>query len=380
MTLNIEPTSQRLASLDDNLTQLVKDIDILNSVNPLNYIQERDTFFANKYSQEPKFEYAKTSFDTHQAKRQLYQLPLEIIEDSDLQKLYSDVIQSYSDKLDQLSTIGTQEFMYNSLRYYGEPSVKDIANAHFILHLPTEDESHPEHDSQAIASYMQRFSAQHGYTSDIQVVDGMLANALVSGSRVKISQAACISTDELHALAHHELGVHLLTTLNGNQQPLNLLSLGCPANTNTQEGLAILCEYLSGHFSIKRLRTLALRVLAVESMIKERDFRHTFMLLKEQYKASDTLAFTITSRVYRGGGFTKDYLYLRGFREVLNAYDQLGDDFLLLLCGKTELKYLDVIRSLVKKGIFQAPRFISPALSNPMQTNPIHRYIVSALK
>ncbi|WP_031814374.1 tyrosine/phenylalanine carboxypeptidase domain-containing protein, partial [Vibrio parahaemolyticus] len=173
---------------------------------------------------------------------------------------------------------------------------------------------------------------------------------------------------------------HLLTTLNGRQQPLKVLSLGCPANTNTQEGLAILCEYLSGHFSIKRLRTLALRVLAVESMIKERDFRHTFMLLKEQYKASDVQAFTITSRVYRGGGLTKDYLYLRGFREVLNAYDKLGDDFSLLLCGKTELKYFDLIRSLVNKGIFTQPKFISPALSTPKQTNPIHRYIVSALK
>ncbi len=76
----------------------------------------------------------------------------------------------------------------------------------------------------------------------------------------------------------------------------------------------------------------------------------------------------------------KDYLYLRGFREVLNAYDQLGEDFYLLLCGKTELKYFELIRSLVGKGIFSRPDLISPALSKPQQTNPIHRYIVSALK
>ncbi|WP_337241285.1 tyrosine/phenylalanine carboxypeptidase domain-containing protein [Vibrio cholerae] len=52
----------------------------------------------------------------------------------------------------------------------------------------------------------------------------------------------------------------------------------------------------------------------------------------------------------------------------------------MLLCGKTELKYFDLIRSLVNKGIFTQPKFISPALSTPKQTNPIHRYIVSALK
>ncbi|EPB6519014.1 flavohemoglobin expression-modulating QEGLA motif protein [Vibrio parahaemolyticus] len=375
-----EPISSQLLAIDENLTQLVTDIDILSSVNPLNYAQERERFISNKYSQEPNFQYQKAPLDTHQSKRRLYELPLEHIEDTQLQKLYEDVIQSYADKLDQVNTIGTQEFLYNSLRYYGEPSAKDIANAHFILHLPTEEENKPEHDSRSIAHFMQSFADKNGYECEIQTLDGMLANALVSGSRVKINSAAHITTDELEALAHHEMGVHLLTTLNGRQQPLKVLSLGCPANTNTQEGLAILCEYLSGHFSIKRLRTLALRVLAVESMIKGRDFRHTFMLLKEQYKASDVQAFTITSRVYRGGGLTKDYLYLRGFREVLNAYDKLGNDFSLLLCGKTELKYFDLIRSLVNKGIFTQPKFISPALSTPKQTNPIHLYIVSALK
>ncbi|HHX8498923.1 flavohemoglobin expression-modulating QEGLA motif protein [Vibrio diabolicus] len=372
--------SDQLLAIDENLTQLVADIDILSSVNPLNYAQERERFIKNKYSQEPNFQYSTTNLDTHSAKRRLYELPLENIQDTELQRLYADVIQSYADKLDQVNTIGTQEFLYNSLRYYGEPSAKDIANAHFILHLPTEEEKEPQHDSRAIARFMQNFAQRNGYECEIQVLDGMLANALVSGSRVKINHAAYITTDELEALAHHEMGVHLLTTLNGRQQPLKVLSLGCPANTNTQEGLAILCEYLSGHFSIKRLRTLALRVLAVESMIKDRDFRHTFMLLKEQYKASDLQAFTTTARVYRGGGLTKDYLYLRGFREVLNAYDRLGDDFSLLLCGKTELKYFELIRSLVSKEIFTQPKFISPALSTPMQTNPIHRYIVSALK
>ncbi|EOX4933693.1 flavohemoglobin expression-modulating QEGLA motif protein [Vibrio sp. 1733] len=380
MTQLNDAISDQLLAIDENLTQLVADIDILSSVNPLNYAQERERFIKNKYSQEPNFQYSITNVDTHSAKRRLYELPLENIQDTQLQRLYADVIQSYADKLDQVNTIGTQEFLYNSLRYYGEPSAKDIANAHFILHLPTEEEKEPQHDSRAIARFMQNFALRNGYECEIQVLDGMLANALVSGSRVKINHAAYITTDELEALAHHEMGVHLLTTLNGRQQPLKVLSLGCPANTNTQEGLAILCEYLSGHFSIKRLRTLALRVLAVESMIKDRDFRHTFMLLKEQYKASDLQAFTTTARVYRGGGLTKDYLYLRGFREVLNAYDKLGDDFSLLLCGKTELKYFELIRSLVSKEIFTQPKFISPALSTPMQTNPIHRYIVSALK
>ena len=64
--------SEQLLTIDETLTQLVSDIDILSSVNPLNYAHEREKFIGNKYSQEPKFEYQAASFDTHQSKRRLY--------------------------------------------------------------------------------------------------------------------------------------------------------------------------------------------------------------------------------------------------------------------------------------------------------------------
>nr|WP_244292250.1 tyrosine/phenylalanine carboxypeptidase domain-containing protein [Vibrio cidicii] len=115
-------------------------------------------------------------------------------------------------------------------------------------------------------------------------------------------------------------------------------------------------------------------------MIKDRDFRNTFLLLKEQYKADDMTAFTITARVYRGGGYTKDYLYLRGFRQILNAYDDLGDDFNLLLAGKTEIRYFSAIKALVKDEILLPPKFISPAIAKPAQADPIYKFVANALK
>ncbi|MBD1556901.1 flavohemoglobin expression-modulating QEGLA motif protein [Vibrio sp. S9_S30] len=366
--------------IDEHLSSLVENIDILSSVTPLNYAEERQRFFDNRFSVEPSFTYKEQTFDVHQAKRDLYSLPIEKIDNEKLRLLYAEVIQSYADKLDQLSSIGGADFLYNSLRYYGEPSSKDVRNAHFLLHLPIEEDTSLHHDCNEIAAFMQQFCTEHGYVGEIEISTSMIANALVSGSKVKINAAASISTQEMHALAHHELGVHLLTTINARMQPLKLLSLGCPVNTTTQEGLAILCEFLSGHFSLKRLRTLALRVAAVESMITDRDFRRTFLLLKEQYKTDDMTAFTITSRVYRGGGYTKDYLYLSGFREILNAYDQLGDEFNLLLAGKTEIRYFSTIKALVEEGILLPPKLISPAIAKPALTDPIYKFVANALK
>ncbi|WP_407332839.1 flavohemoglobin expression-modulating QEGLA motif protein [Enterovibrio sp. 27052020O] len=366
--------------VDETLFSLVSGIEILNAVSPLNYKQQKTEFFKRHYSVEPSFVYRESAGNSFQLKRRLFNLPIENIEDPDLQKIYEDVIISYVDKIDQLQTIGSQDFLYNSLRYFGEPTEKDIRNATFILHLPDSEEDEEKMiDAKGIQSIMENFAQKEGYEYNLVIDDNMIANALVSGTSVKINSTANVPEIEAHALAHHELGVHLVTTLNGRKQPLKVLSLGCPVNTMTQEGMAILSEYLAGHLSIKRLKVLALRVLAVESMIKDKSFRHTFTMLKEEYDVDKNMAFTITARVFRGGGFTKDCLYLKGFHEVLNAFEQ-EKDFLNLLCGKTALMHLPQINRLVEKGIFLPPDLVTPSFLMPSDNDDIRRFITHAIK
>ena len=370
-----------LSSIDTQLHQLVKDIDILEAVKPLNYLQQRNAFFENHFSIEPRFIYADTSIDPFTLKRSLFNLPLEEIEDPDIYTLYLDVIDSYVDKIDQFKSIGSSEFLYDSLRYYGEPSEKDIRNAQFILHLPDNpDEQTGELlDAQAITEILAKMAVEENYSWQLQMDETMVANALVSGTKVRINSHAILSTIDAQALAHHELGVHLVTSLNAKAQPLQILSLGCPLNTMTQEGLAILSEYLSGNLSVKRLKTLALRVMAVNSMIEDKNFRTTFLLLKENYGVDDNLAYTITARVYRGGGYTKDHLYLKGFSMILSAYEQ-EKHFNHLLTGKTSLAYLPLISRLISKGILLEPEFITPAYRKPVANGAVSRFITHAIR
>jgi len=152
-----------------------------------------------------------------------------------------------------------------------------------------------------------------------------------------------------------------------------------PLNTLTQEGLAILCEYLSGCLSVKRLQKLALRVVAVNSMIKERSFKRTFSQLKDEYRVTDADAFTITTRVYRGGGFTKDYVYLQGFHKMLSAYES-ERDFDLLLSGKTSLDYLPSLSRIIGKGLLSSPERVSPALRMNLDIDPVQKFIAHAIK
>ena len=377
----MDRVTDEIKALDERLYSIVSDIDILNAVAPLNYREQKSAFFDSIFSQNPAFVYADRNINTFALKRSLFDLPIETFGDEDLVNLYRDVIESYVDKIDQYRSIGTPDFLYDSLRYYGEPSQKDIRNANFILHLPDELEGRDDCllSAPEIQAVMENFARREGYSYSIRLDDSMIANALVSGTVIKINSAARVSETEVNALANHELGVHLVTTLNARNQPLKILSMGCPVNTMTQEGLAILCEYLAGCMTLSRLKILALRVLAVESMIDEKDFKKTFLFLKEQYEVPDDQAFTITARVYRGGGFTKDYLYLQGFHQMLNAYENHAD-FNLLLTGKVSLECLEVIANLIDKGFLLPPRLISPSIANPAANDSIRQFIAHAIK
>lgn len=366
--------------LDSDLSSLVSGVNIIEAVNPTNLEEEKKTFFSSKYSYEPNFDYIDHGIDSFSLKRQLFSLPVDQVKDDDLRFLYMKVIESFVDKIDQFKTIGSQDFLYTSLRYFGEPTDKDLRNATFVLHLPVEEgEVNALWNAEKVSEYLQNFATQNNYEHAVRLQSGMIANALVSGTTIKVNQNVAIDELEVKALAHHELGVHLLTTLNARSQPLKLLSLGMPLNTLTQEGLAILCEYLSGCLSVKRLQKLALRVVAVNSMIKERSFKRTFSQLKDEYRVSDADAFTITTRVYRGGGFTKDYVYLQGFHKMLSAYES-EKDFDLLLAGKTSLDYLPSLTRIIDKGFLAAPERISPALKMNLDIDPVQKFIAHAIK
>ncbi len=376
---NIPP---EVKALDNALFSLVSNIDILDAVSPLNYRDERKAFFEGHYSKVPNFIYKKSNIDAFSLKRSLFNLPIESIKDDDLRLIYQDIIDSYVDKIDQFKSIGSGDFLYDSLRYYGEPSEKDIRNAHFVLHLPenaTAEDRETVLDASEIENLLGNFAAERGYEFVLKKDDSMIANALVSGTTIKINTNAKVNETEAMALAHHEVGVHLVTTLNGRAQPLRLLSIGCPLNTMTQEGMAILAEYLAGCLTVKRLRVLALRVLAVDSMLREKNFRTTFLMLKEQYQVSDEQAFTITARVFRGGGFTKDFLYLQGFHHMLNAYES-ESQFNHLLVGKTSIDYLPKLSKLIERGVLIAPKYISPAFENPINNTDTHKFIAHAIK
>lgn len=350
--------SPEVLALDKKLFGLCKHIETLNFINPINLTVQRNLFFKKNSYILPNFHYKQLDINPYKFREQLYKLPVEDIFDADIQQLYRHVIDNLASKIDLLTTIGTDNFVYNSLKYYGEPSPNDIDNARFILHLNNEQYGRKikEFNADEAVQYFQAQAKKWKLNCKIEKSAKIVAKAMVNNEKalLLINKDAVFNQKELHAYAYHELGIHMLTTINAKKHPLTIFSLGLTGNTHTQEGLALYSEYRSGSLTIERLQTIALRVIAVQYMLKQGDFVKTFHTLLNEFDLERNFAFTLTIRVYRGGGFTKDHLYLKGFRDVLNlAKDNSIDN---LLVGKIGALDFGITNEIVERGMIVKPQ------------------------
>ncbi|WP_286240065.1 flavohemoglobin expression-modulating QEGLA motif protein [Neptuniibacter halophilus] len=370
-----------ISKVDRELYRLARGLETLYYINPVNLQQEKRKFFARLGSYSPQFSYKPLEIDPYLFRERLYRLPVDKIRDPGIQLMYGQVVDSLSGKIDLLISAGSSQFVYNSLKYYGEPSLVDEANARFLLHAAAySDTSNETVGLDEAIDYFHSHARRWQMDCRIEVSSKIVASAMVSNSRktLYINRNSSFSRNELKALAHHELGVHMSTTLNAAQQPLKVFSLGLPGNTMTQEGLAILNEFHSGSLSLERLQGLALRVLAVKEMLAHDNFRHTFFYLHEEMKMGREAAFKLTARVHRAGGFTKDYLYLRGLSEALRLYQE--GDISNLYIGKTSFSYLGLLDELVAREIIHKPSYVPETLRQPEPVSDILGYLVSSIR
>ncbi len=369
--------------IDTKIFSYMKNFDVLNFVSPINIESEKKAFFKNKHKRNPHFKYSPLHIDASSLKSGLYSLPLKQINDVTLENFYTNIIDSYCDQIDFLSCREDDKFLYSSLKYYGAPSESDINIANFLLTSPAVKSKTSEIEMVNEGYILEKCGEMMNYFNfkgKILSSKNLVANAIFIPNKntLKVKTNITVSKKYANALAHHEIGIHMLTTENAKHQPLKVLSLGLPLDTKTQEGLAILSEYLSGNISLERLKELALRVMAVNHMVKNYDFSDTFNYLVETYNVNEHHAYYLTSRVYRGGGFTKDYLYLRGFKEIFNLYRTDQNKLNELLIGKTSIEFSPTISELISRDILKKPPYIPKSYTRASKTDDqILEYILS---
>jgi uncharacterized protein (TIGR02421 family) len=350
---------------DQQLCEVSQSFDFLLQTTPVNAEAAWVEFENRGRRLPPVLYYRPLPYHPTLLKRQLYAIAIERIEDSTLALLMEQKQEELGIQLAALQHIGTPKFLYESLELYGKPEPELTALADDILtgvECDDPDAGSATLGSAAVADAARDeidFYHQHlpAFNASVETTGAIVSALMVAQERLLISESAAVRPERLEALVHHEVSVHLLTYFNGRQQPLRLLYAGLPGYEALQEGLAVLTEYLVGGLSRSRLRTVAARVAAVASVAQGASFLEAFDLLHHQRNIPAKTAFMTVLRSYRGGGLTKDALYLRGLRDVL-AYLAKGHDLEPLFVGKISLEHAPVVQEMRRRGLVQPPALL----------------------
>ncbi len=352
--------------VDQELCDVAGSFDFLLQVTPMNAEEAWAEFQNSNFRDTPKFHYRPLPYHPSLLKRRLFDIEIERIEDPTLAHIFWEKQDEVDRQLSALRDLGTPEFLYSCLQLYGEANDELIILARDILKNIPADDPVPSPNGfipvkdivararEEIDHYHQKLTA---FTATVEVCDHIASGIMVSQDRLLISSNLSLRADRVEPLLHHEIGTHLLTYFNGRCQPFQQLYAGLAGYDELQEGLAVLAEYLCGGLTAKRLRNLAGRVMAVSSMTSGAAFQETFARLHDDFGFAPRQAFTTTLRVYRGGGLTKDIIYLRGLRDLLK-YLGSGHDIEPLYVGKIGLQHLPYVQEMRRRGIIDAPSIL----------------------
>ncbi len=348
--------------VDRQLSDLSESFDFLMHVTPVNAHDAWEAFKASDYAKVPDFHYQPIAFDPSVLKRTLFAIPIERVEDPALHALFLEKQQELDRKITMLFDRDTPRFLHGSLQLYGEiePSLLRLAED-LLDRVPGREPGSSSDGVVGAKEFAEAAELEFTYYRKLYPdfaakakVTRRSAGIMVSGNVLFINSGAKLRPSRVQPLLQHEIGTHLVTYFNGRAQPFRQLSTGLAGYDALQEGLAVLAEYLVGGLERDRIRQLAARVIAANQLVSGATFLETFNDLTVTHAMSPRSAFSLTMRIHRGGGLTKDVVYLRGLRQVLKHLGS-GNDLETLFVGKLAAKHITVIRELLMRKVLIKP-------------------------
>lgn len=358
------PITEADLATDRELAEISGLLPMLRYTTPINFAEQYEKFLSSGL--EPSFEYLPIP-DLSEVTDRLSEVDPEQTSDPMIGQIARVKKHELEMVIELILARNSDGFFLAAVEFFGhvEPQLVDLASE--ILRQPVP--AAIAEDSVGAAEFAQ--AAKEEVNTYRKIYPEMTARVLVSeittGIRVEngdlyIGSDMRIRTSRIEPLLQHEVGVHMLTFANGSAQPLHLLAAGLPGYEENQEALGVLAEYLTGGLEARRLRVLALRVMASDLRSRDSSFMETFNELR-RLGATRGVAFTTTMRSHRSGGMTRDAGYLRGFSRLLD-HIAAGGNVDHLLVGKVRLEDEPIIKDLLAREVLGPP----PLVPRFMQT------------
>lgn len=349
----------RTADLDLALADLAGRVELLLDVSPVNNEEAWEASRADGHRRAPDLRYRPVGTPVDDIRRALADLDLDDIGEPTVGELLEDKRRELTAQLDLIDVRNTPDFLERSVALYGTADDRLCTLAEGLLtRLPAPPAPDtlvgPEAYAEAARAEIDRYCEQDPSLQASVAVRDDVSSLMVVGRELLVGTDSWIPEHRVDPLVHHEVGVHLLTAETGGDQPLRLLEHGLAGYEETQEALGVLAEYLVGGLDAERMRTLAARALGARRLSDGAGFVELFAELHEEHDIAAHAAYKTVVRLVRGGGFTKDVIYLRGLVELVDHLAD-GGDLEPLLVGKLHLSHVPAIADLLAEGLLVAP-------------------------
>ncbi len=344
-------------------------------------------FFAAGAVELPKPVYNISVPDVTRSWERFRDLKAKVSGENGIERFLRETCESFATAARMLLAVGTKDFYFHSAELYGRPESlsadRKTTNLDLARHfarvvdglvgdarLPSPIDDEILSAEEVVPELQRRFAASFPDRAiRVEIVDDIASKATARTDVVQVKRGARFSRRDLLQLEHHEGHVHLATALNGRAQPLTpFVGYPSPRTTGTQEGLAVLTEFLTQSTSVERLRRLADRAIAIKMAEDGANFVELFRFLRAR-NYDETSAFDAARRVCRGGvveggaPFTKDVCYLDGLLRVTNflrvALVKGHVDYVrLFFAGKIDVSDVPLFGRLRQEGLVIEPRYV----------------------
>jgi len=362
------PTSQEIA-IDAAVTKIDQQFNVVRLLTPTNLHKEQARFFAGKIKN-PTFVYRTPKADFAELVSELEELSApDTVTGELLQKKIDETIA----KLKMLMAMGTPEFTRYSKLVYGEPDAAILKDAHDLMKTADAGQAkslkkQPKLTSEAVAMDLRDVIEQYGLKGwEVIQTEDIISGVVVAASekRVYVHSHTSLDLSRLGPIITHEIETHVLTTVNGQAQPLKTFVQGFAGYTRTQEGLASYnVEAQHPELFHRPARFWSRNAIGVD-VAQRGSFRDVYEHMRE-LNFNEHFSFGVAAKVKRGlmdtskpGGLTKDYVYLAGRRDIMD-FVASGGDLRDLYIGKILLSDLGKLKKqpwLVKPKVL--PRFLA---------------------
>ena len=355
--------------VDRALERMDRKIDWLERLTPVNIDAIWDGFQASAFRSMPDSQYGEgLDRDAPVLRSELFELPVREIKNPLIEALLLEKQRELDRQIELVRMRDKDGFILASIDLFGHVSERLLQTALDLLEtvpiFPGDDEDVGvsevcEAAEAAISGYRERAA---DFRCEVVVDPTPGTSMYVSAGNFHVAHDYRTSRYRVEPLIAHEIGTHVVTRHNGRRQPLHTLAGGLCDYDVLQEGLAVLGEYLAGYLPADRLRILAARVVAAHMAVGEEKGAEIYSCLVDEHGIRSKDAFDTAVRAKRGGGLTKDALYLKGLEELI-AYLSHDDEFEILFLGKFGLKQLPSLQKLIDQGILHRPELL-PAYYN----------------